>query len=135
MVYQLGGHELAGSLAGSLAGIGPRKSPIQQAAEGGGVGEAVHEEVEGGESDQGPTQRRDAGDDKDGAGKGDDAEEAVGAQERGWVFGKSIGMEWRDEVTMKSAREAPAGADRAGREHQNDERDEPGGCQSPSDHE
>lgn len=33
------------ALVGSLAGLSPLEGAIQEAAEGGGVGEAVHEEV------------------------------------------------------------------------------------------
>ena len=58
----------------------PPDGTVQQAAEGGGVGEAVHEEVERGEADEGPAERGDAGDDEDSASEGDDGEEAVGAQ-------------------------------------------------------
>ena len=117
--------------AGSFAGFGPLGGSIQQAAEGGGVGEAVHEEVEGGEADQCPAQGRDAGNDEDGAGKGDDAEEGVGAQERGWVFGRSFGLKRRNEVAVEPTRKAPARAYGAGRDHQDDERDQPGGGLDP----
>ena len=107
------------------------EGPVQEATEGGGVGEAVHEEVEGGEADEGPAEGRDTGEDEDGAGEGDDAEKSVGAQERGWVFAWAIGVERRDEVAVEAAGEAPAGCDGAGGEHQDDERDEPGGGLDP----
>lgn len=120
----------ADSLGGRRA-----EGPIQQAAEGRGVGQTVNEEVEGGEADEGPAQGRDTGDDEDGAGEGDDAEDGVGAQEGGWVFSRAFGLKRRDKVAMEPAGEAPGGAYRAGCEHQHDERHEPGGGQGPGDHE
>ena len=118
-------------LVESLPARVPPEGAIEKTPERGGVGEAVHEEVEGGEADEGPAEGRDAGEDEDCAGEGEDAEEGVGAQERSWVFGRAIGVERRDEVAMESAGEAPAGTNRAGREHQHDERDKPGGGLDP----
>ena len=69
--------------AGDSLSARPVLGQVQQAAEGGGVGQAVHEQVEGDKADEGPAQRGDAGDDEDGASEGDDAEETVSAQERG----------------------------------------------------
>ena len=108
---------------------------IEKTAEGGGVGEAVHEEVEGGEADEGPAQHRYAGNNEDGAGECEDAEEGVGAEVCGWVFGRTIGMERRDEVAMEPSGKAPGGRNGAGRQHEDEEGDQPGGGLDPGHHE
>ena len=112
------------------------KALIQQAAEGGGVGEAVHEEVEGGEADEGPAQHRYAGNNEDGAGECEDAEEGVGAEECGWDFGRAaVGIERGHEEAVEPAGEAPVRRNGASRQHQDEERDQPGGGLDPGHHE
>ena len=77
----------------------------------------------------------DAGDDEDSASEGDDGEEAVGAQERGCVLGRSVGRQGGYEVAVEPAREAPAGADGASHKDQHDEGNEPRGGLGPGDDE